>query len=376
MQIDPREADNAGSRSFACERCGATLKYIPGTEVLRCDYCRHQNPITISATPVIETDFRRALAKLATEHASEEKITVRCESCGAKYSFDPEVHAGECPFCGAATVSATENHRQIAPTALLPFKISQEEARNSFHAWLRKLWFAPTQLTAYARSNAGITGLYVPYWTYDADTVSNYQGSRGNYYQVPESYESLENGRIVRRTRMVTKIRWTPVAGVVSRNFDDVLVLASHTLPRPITERLEPWDLDKLEAYRPEYLSGFRSEMYQIDLAQGFGYAQEIMGQVIRKDITNDIGGDLQRIHHFDTRYSNIFFKHILLPIWVSAFRFKDKSYRFVVNGRTGKVNGQRPLSPWKIAIAVLLAAILAGIAFMAWTAAHGNWGS
>ena len=169
------------------------------------------------------------------------------------------------------------------------------------------------------------------------------------------------------RVRVVTKTRWTPAAGVVSRFFDDVLVLASASLPRAVTERLEPWDLANLTPYQEAYLSGFRAEMYQVELDQGFERAREIMALTIRRDIERDIGGDHQRIHAADTRYDDISFKHILLPVWMSAFRFRDKVYRFVVNGRTGEVQGERPYSPWKIAFAILLAALLIGGGMAAW---------
>lgn len=142
--------------------------------------------------------------------------------------------------------------------------------------------------------------------------------------------------REVERSRTVTKTRWTPAAGTVSRFFDDVLVLASQSLPQKVTEGLEPWDLAHLTPYQEDYLSGFRSEMYQVELGDGFERARAIMAPIIHRDIERNIGGDHQRIHAADTRYDAICFKHILLPVWLAAFRFGDKIYRFVVNGRTG----------------------------------------
>ena len=209
--------------------------------------------------------------------------------------------------------------------------------------------------------------MYVPYWTYDAETTTRYQGERGDDYPVQEIYRAIENGQEVERVRTVIKTRWTPAAGVVSRFFDDVLVLASRSLPQTVTERLEPWDLGNLAPYREEYLSGFQSEMYQVGLEQGFERARELMMPVIRRDIEQDIGGDHQRIQALDTRYGGIRFKHILLPVWMSAFRFRDKIYRLVVNGRTGEVQGERPYSGWKIALAVLLATLLIGGSLAAW---------
>jgi DNA-directed RNA polymerase subunit RPC12/RpoP len=352
---------------FPCAQCGAMLEYKPGTEALRCGHCGYENPIVAVAAPILEQDFRQTLQALAQTVATSNQIAVHCDSCGASYSFDGATHSGLCPFCGAPAVAKTEQHRQLQPQALLPFQIGRDQAQAAFRQWLQKLWFAPSKLKHYARNDASLSGMYVPYWTYDADTTTSYRGERGDDYQVRESYRTVENGEDVERTRTVTKTRWTSASGVVSRFFDDVLVLASRSLPRTVTERLEPWDLANLTPYQEAYLSGFCSEMYQVELEQGFERAQKIMAPVIRRDIERDIGGDHQRIHAADTRYGQIRFKHILLPVWMSAFRFRDKTYRFVINGRTGEVQGERPYSAWKIAFTVMLALALIGGGIAAW---------
>lgn len=363
----PSPASNPEPRRFPCAQCGASLAYAPGTDVLRCGHCGHENRIAGSAAPIQEQDFRETLRALATSAPLRENIAIHCDSCGASYSFDPATHAGQCPFCGSPVVAKTEQHRQLQVQALLPFKIGRDPARATFQRWLGSLWFAPGGLKDYARNDARLSGMYVPYWTYDADTATRYQGERGNDYQVQEAYRAIENGQEVERVRIVTKTRWTPAAGAVSRFFDDVLVLASRSLPQAVTENLEPWDLVNLTLYREEYLSGFQSEMYQVGLEDGFERARERMAPVIRRDVELDIGGDHQRIHALDTRYGEIRFKHVLLPVWMSAFRFRDKTYRFVVNGRTGEVQGERPYSGWKIALAILLAALVIGGSLAVW---------
>jgi hypothetical protein len=141
----------------------------------------------------------------------------------------------------------------------------------------------------------------------------------------------------------------------VRRRFDDILILASHTLPIDLTSDLSPWLREALVPYQDEYLAGFRSEAYQIDLETGFREANEEMAHVIRRDVTHDIGGDAQRIHDIQTRYADVSFKHVLLPVWVAAYRYRGKPYQFVVNGQTGEVQGERPYSMVKIAIAVLI---------------------
>jgi hypothetical protein len=162
-------------------------------------------------------------------------------------------------------------------------------------------------------------------------------------------------------------IHWRPVSGHVSQFFDDVLVLASTSLPRKYTEKLEPWDLPNLVEFKEEYLSGFRSESYQINLLNGFDTAKKVMDDKIRISIRRDIGGDHQKINALSTAHSDVKFKHILLPIWISAYRFNNKVYRFMINGRTGEVQGERPWSWVKITLASVSAAAVVGLGYYLW---------
>jgi len=163
-----------------------------------------------------------------------------------------------------------------------------------------------------------------------------------------------------RQTVQVQKVRWNPASGRVARFFDDVLVLASRSLPKRFTDALQPWDLSALVPYAPEFLAGFRAEGYQVPLEDGFTEARGHMDAIIERDVRFDIGGDRQRVHDIQTRISDVTFKHILLPVWLAAYKYNGKTYRFVVNGQTGRVQGERPWSAIKIAIAVVLGAIVA----------------
>ncbi len=107
------------------------------------------------------------------------------------------------------------------------------------------------------------------------------------------------------------------------------------------------------------------AESYQIDLVEGFDLAQRIMEEHIRAAIRRDIGGDHQRILTMQTQYDNITFKHVLLPIWLCAYLYQGRTYRFLVNGRTGEVQGERPWSLVKISLLVLALAIVAAAAWV-----------
>ena len=156
----------------------------------------------------------------------------------------------------------------------------------------------------------------------------------------------------------VQKVRWRRVDGRVARFFDDVLVLASTALPERFRTGLESWDLTRLEPYQPEYLAGFRAEAYTIELEPAFQEARAVMDRQILRDIKFDIGGDRQRVDDVRTRVSDITFKHILVPVWLAAYKYRGRSYRFVVNGQSGQVTGERPWSAWKIGIALVAVAL------------------
>ena len=170
---------------------------------------------------------------------------------------------------------------------------------------------------------------------------------------------------MVRETYQDIEIRWRPASGSVARRFDDVLVVGSKSLPRDLAEETAPWDLENLVSYKDEYLSGFTAERYQIDVRSGWVRAQERMEAVIRGDVRRDIGGDHQRIHSLDTSHRSITFKHVLLPLWICSYRYRGKIYRFLVNARTGEIQGQRPWSWVKIALAALAVAALIFLLYM-----------
>lgn len=342
-------------KQFPCKGCGASLSFAPETSSLACPYCGAMNQIEASPADgrVEELDFRAALVDLSRNEPTTEVLAVQCNVCGAESTLGPNVTADVCPFCGSAIVATARSRKQILPRSLLPFDVTRPKAQDAFRNWLGGLWFAPGALTKQAEAGS-LKGLYLPAWTYDSNTTSRYTGERGDDYWDTETYTEVENGRTVTKTRQVVRTRWSFVSGVVSNSFDDVLVLAAANLPEKHLDALEPWDLEHLVPYKDDYLSGFVSQSYQVTLADGFDRARQIMDGTIRETIERDIGGDHQRIGNVNTGYSDITFKHILLPVWLSAYRYGAKTYHFFVNARTGEVRGERPYSAWKITFFVL----------------------
>ncbi len=346
---------------FPCDQCGADMRFDAQAGVLKCDHCGNTQPIeghggTVHA--IREMDFRAALDAKLPEADIEETRVASCPNCGAQVEFDAKTHASECPFCATPVVTDTGTHRHIKPKGLLPFAVEERAAHDAMNKWLGRLWFAPNGLRQYARKGRRMAGIYVPYWTFDADTKSRYRGEHGTVYYVTRTVTRNGETKQVREQR----VRWRPASGRVARFFDDVLVLASRSLPKTFTDNLAPWDLSGLEPYRPEYLAGYRAEGYTVELPEGYNEARTYMDRVILRDVKFDIGGDRQRVHSVDTTVSDVTFKHILLPVWLAAYKYRGKTYRFVVNGRSGKVQGERPWSWIKITLAVLAGLIVAGI--------------
>ena len=346
-----------GVRQFPCSQCGARVEFAPGTDSLECPYCGHQTAIPSTVDSVGERDFIAGLAELGQHAVLEDVESVSCGSCGALVEPPESAEAFPCPYCGSSIVTTARSQRLIKPQALLPFAITKDKATELFRTWVDKLWFAPSALRKLARLEDRLQGLYAPYWSYDASTVSRYTGQRGDNYTVTRTRTVVRNGRRVAEPYQTTEIRWRPASGMVARNFDDLLVVGSTSLPRDLAEELEAWDLENLVAYADEYLSGFIAERYQVDLKQGWNRAAERMDQVIRRDVGRDIGGDHQRIHSVRTRHNDLTYKHVLLPMWICSYRYRSKVYRFLINARTGEVQGQRPWSRVKIVLTVLAAA-------------------
>lgn len=352
---------------FPCSQCGAMLRYQPGSKHQACDYCGQDNEIVDREENIQEYNLHDALVALANASANSTTKQAHCNACGASFKFAANLNAGQCPFCDTDIVISPQKNKLITPKSLLPFVINQSDANKKFHHWIQSLWFAPNKVKKYARKDDKLIGIYLPYWTYDSDTESTYSGARGDTYYVNQRVTYVQNGRQISRVKRVPKIRWTNVRGQVSRFFDDVLIGASLSLPRQIIDHLHPWDLENLVPYDEKYISGFQSEVYQLELDEGFDRAKQVMDGIIQRDIAYDIGGDHQRIHKVNTRHTDMTYKHCLLPIWSAAFVYANKSYRFVVNGRTGQVQGERPYSYWKIAFAVIIGLILitGGIGFL-----------
>ena len=336
-----------------CEACGGVMRYAPDKQNLKCIYCGHEQeldktPIEVAAYSFEEwCESEQAVLEKEGSDATQSLHDVKCKQCGAITAVPEHISSMKCPFCGSSLVLSDQHtHRFWKPGALLPFKIEEKQGRASYKTWLSGKWYAPNKLKKNVADATAFRGIYLPYWAYDADTHTSYYGKRGD-----------NRSRTVERDgkrEVVTEVEWTRVSGNVDLTFNNVLVPATDTLPPSLRHTLTNWDLDNSVAYRKEFVSGFVTELYKKDFVQSVDEARSMMENSIDQEIRYQIGGDHQRILSKDTDCENLMFKLFLLPVWISSFRYQNKVYQFVVNGRTGEVQGEYPKSVWKIIFTVV----------------------
>ncbi len=341
-------------KSFPCKKCGASQVFYTKNGVLRCEYCKSETKITPLDKKIVEYDLTSAIQSLKKSiQISQNRF--KCPSCSASFDLKPYIRSSKCPFCKTPIVSNLDIFMPIASESILPFKLSKDEAIKIFKKWISSLWFVPKNFDRVKNSSFNIVGIYIPYWSFDTLVTATYRGLRGKIYHQNIHTEVFENGKMVNKRVTLTKTKWTPVNGKIKKRFDDFLVGASYTISKKLINSLSPWDLKNLKPYDERYLSGFESEVYQIGLDDGLKSAKERIKYIIIDQIRAQIGGDKQKITYLDIRHSNITYKNVLLPIWSGEFVYNKRKYNFIINGRNGKIKGDRPYSKIKIFILLFL---------------------
>lgn len=343
----------------ACANCGAEMRFKPGSHQLTCAYCGYEEFIEQSKSSFEELELAHYL-KIVGENAYSETIELlHCKNCGANQHVEENYKSLNCVYCSEPLIRADiEKEGWILPGALVPFQLDAKKAQIIFKDWVKKLWFAPDNLKRTALDPEGLHGLYIPYWTFDANLKASYQGQRGDHYYETQTYRSGNE----KRTRQVQKTRWTYASGNIDGFVDDILISASEKKRREIPKKIAFWNLKDLVVFNSKYLSGFVTEKYTISLKEGHHKSFQEAKNIAYNWIRRDIGGDTQKIANADIKLSDETFKHILLPIYLSSYRYDGKEFNFYINGQTGVLSGNRPYSFWKIFFFVLFILVVIAV--------------
>jgi hypothetical protein len=360
-------ADVAALEKHPCAACGAQAEWNPSKQLLVCPFCGTAAPFTVDAASgaLVENDLAKALRELPDEARGwlAEKRTVQCQSCKAVSVFDPERVGQNCGFCGSpALVDYAEIKAPIRPQSLLPFKVAEPKVREQIRRWYASKWLAPGALKSRALVDR-VRSVYIPYWTFDAQSVCPWTADAGHYYYTTESYRDNQ-GRS--QTRQVRHVRWEPASGMVRHFFDDEPVPGTQGVSRALLQQIEPFPTAELVPYDTAFLSGFVVEHYQIVLLDAAQRSQDAMIEKLRDMCAREIPGDTYRSLEIHPVFSAQTFKHILVPVWLLSYLYGSRTYQVLVNGYTGRMAGQYPLSAWKVAALVLLAIVVLIIVLMA----------
>ena len=362
-EFESNVVDTMKETDRKCTDCGGTMDFDPKTGGLLCPYCGHTEAITKAVDA--KADEPESAEELRFEDA--EKVancnwglatkTVICKSCGAESVYDVNQISSTCPYCGSNQVMEASDSQSMAPGGVVPFKIDEKEAANRFTIWIKRRFFAPKAAKETARAK-NFKGIYLPYWTFDADTKSSYSGEYGKDRKVKKGDKE----------EIITD--WYHTNGRYEQFIDDELVCGTNQHETGMLRGVEPFNTTDNKVYKPEYVAGFAAEKYSIGLKD----AWEMAKNSIKRELTDAVENKIRSEHHADhvrnvslsTKFSNITYKYLLLPIWVANYKYNDKVYQFMVNGQTGKVSGKSPVSAIKVAITVVVSiAVLAFIWYL-----------
>jgi hypothetical protein len=342
----------SAQQKLACPACGGEAQWNPAKRALVCAYCGTESPYELKeGGEAIEHDLVAALKAIPPNARGwqDDRRAVRCQHCQAISVFSGAQQGKACDFCGStALVPFEETGDIIRPETLLPFAVDEPGARERVRKWYGSRWWAPNNLNQKALTDT-LHGVYLPYWTFDAQVDARYTAQAGTYYQDSNKKRA---------------VRWRPVSGRIGHFFDDTLVCASRGVQPHLMRAVEPFPTttDQLKPYDPGYLSGWTVERYQLDLVGAAEQGRQRMLGAIRSMCAQDIRADTHRNLQVDAQFSQQTFKHVLLPIWLVGYQYGARDFQVVINGATGQVAGEYPKSWVKIALAVVAAVIVAAL--------------
>lgn len=337
---------------YRCEGCGGIMQFDTASQMLKCPNCGNEMPI-ITENATVEEHPLTLDALRQNQVKDKPTQTMECSGCGAHIEVGKNETAARCPYCDSTYVLANKQEVTLVPDGVLPFKIDKQELSKLFATWIKKKWLAPNELkNIYQRG--GFQGIYVPYWAFDAQTDCYYTAMGGK--NRTEHYHDSEGKDC---TRTVTD--WYHTSGRIQHEFADVPVAASTRFHKGLFTGLEPFDFKQVTPYSADYTSGYLSENYSIGLEEGHRDGISQMEQELRNMAANQVRRryDTVKDIRLNTRYYNEAYKYIMLPIYSTAYSYKDKNYTVLINGQSGKVKGKYPKSPIKIAIIAIVAIII-----------------
>jgi DNA-directed RNA polymerase subunit RPC12/RpoP len=262
------------TRTYPCTQCGDQLVFAIETQKLACPSCGFEADIDTSrlAAPT-ERDLRGTMVELRAAMATAEgpqlsgEKEIVCQNCGGRTTFSGTLTAQRCPYC-ATPIQRDDVHdapARLPVDGVLPFKVPKKQATDAIEKWINSRWFAPSEFKKY-NEKGSFTSIYAAYFTYDADTTTQYTGQRGDHYTVTVGSGDDQHTE--------TRTAWSHASGTVTDLFDDLAVLANTGFDVDKIRKLEPWPTAEASPFSPEYVAGHLCRTYDNDAEQCFPEAK------------------------------------------------------------------------------------------------------
>jgi DNA-directed RNA polymerase subunit RPC12/RpoP len=286
----------------------------------------------------------------------------RCQQCGAEVATDPNQRSYVCPFCDSTFVvefSPAETGRQ-PPEFVIGFAVTPEQAQEAFRQWLKQnSWFRPGDLATSSVADK-MKGIYLPFWSFTMLAQSQWRAQIGEHWYRTETYTTTDaKGNVQTHTRQVQETEWWPLAGRHHGYYNGYLVSGSRGLPQDQALRIQPFNLPALKRYAPYFLAGWLAEEYSVARDEALAVCQQEFRRREERNVASFLPGDTHRGLAVDTQFSQVSSDLCLLPIYILSYRYRDKLYRFLLNGQTGKLAGDKPVSAARIGLAVGAVAVI-----------------
>lgn len=354
--------------NMKCPSCTGPLRFDEKTGKLQCDYCGSSfEPALVEqlyadkekAAAAETPEFDTASAGGQWEAGEAEKLRAyNCPSCGAQLICDDTTAATSCPYCGNPTVVPGKFSGDLRPDCIIPFGMTRDEAAAALKQFYKGKPLLPRFFAAQNHVDE-IKGVYVPFWLFDADTESDivFSGTKTRVYESGDD--------------TVTETRHYRVARSGRASFEKVPVDGSSKMPDGHMDAVEPFDYSKLTDFSSAYLPGFLAEKYDVDAETSAQRANErIENSTLRAFERTCDGYDSLTPDVKNIRLENSSVKYALLPVWLLSTKWNGKNFLFAMNGQTGKLVGELPVSMgkfwlWFAGIALPLMAILGFIEYM-----------
>lgn len=332
------------------------MSYDPETRKLTCPACG--NAESIEKYPLPEkADMNEKVEAFRPEDIPEETsipyekqyfnqdkqftddaVEYHCSNCGAALITDADTTATTCSFCGAPVVLSDRLSGSKAPSRVVPFTISKEQAQEAFKKWCRKGRFTPKEFHAGSRIKS-IQGMYIPFWLYDMNSVGDADATctrvrtftRGEYDYTETSYY-----HVYRR---------------VNLNFENVPTDASEKMDDTLMDKLEPYRYEDLKEFNMPYLAGYLAEKYNYTDKDLLPRVKSRIDRYTDEYIRSTINGYTSVIYNRkDIHSKERNAEYVLLPVWMVCYDYRKSEHTFAMNGQTGKIVGKPPFSPAKAA--------------------------